>query len=432
MEWLNSSPIVILLAVLLIAFLESFALLGVLVPGVVLLFSLAALANTLDLPVWMLLLMGAIGGCLGDISSYTIGCKLSQRIEAVAWFRRHRSWLEQGHWFVQKWGWLSVIIGRFLGPLRPVVPLAAGTLGMSPRLFIPINILTVLVWAPAYLLPGYYTGELADLWRIQPLSTRSIIIYLLSAISISAGLLAIYHHTHPRRWHLRGWITQRQAERWPIGPAALALIAFIWGVTLLLCPPVEQDLQLQQWSAQWQTSLLAPVGQLGLRLTDQTLIILLFAGISIWLALVNRTQLLIALLSTLLLTIIGVLFGLEQLAAVHVARPLLGLTLFTVFCGFFANVVSSQLDSLRRWPVYALASLMMIFGVFSHLWIGDLKFSETLIALISGLMANALLRGVWQSWHLPLMVPMPLSFASLLLLTTLAWITLPIHGLFPA
>ncbi|EAR07271.1 DedA family protein [Reinekea blandensis] len=423
MEWLQSSPLVILLAVALVAFLESFALLGVLVPGVVLLFSLAALANTMNIPIALLLLMGAIGGCTGDISSYAIGCRLNQRIDTYPWFRRHRTWLEQGHWFVQKWGWLSVIIGRFLGPLRPVVPLAAGTLGMSPRLFVPINILTVLVWSPAYLLPGYYTGELADLWRIQPLSTRSLIIYLLSAISISAGLLAIYHHTHPHRWHLRGWITQRQADRWPVGPAALLIIATIWGATLLFWPPTEQDIQLLQWAAQWQTTTLATLGHIGVLLSDSTLILLLFFSLGLWLIVVKRTALLLLLFGTLMGTSLGVTFGLGHLTAIDAGPPLLGLTLFTVFCGFFANVLSSQLDSLRRWPIYAVTSLFLIYALFSHLLTGELKLSETLIAMLTGLIANALLRSAWQMRHLPLFVPLPIPLAGLLILTASAWLS---------
>ena len=62
MDWIADYPLILLLAVSLVAFLESFALLGILIPGVVLLFSLAALANTAMISPYSLLLFGAIGG----------------------------------------------------------------------------------------------------------------------------------------------------------------------------------------------------------------------------------------------------------------------------------------------------------------------------------------------------------------------------------
>jgi membrane protein DedA with SNARE-associated domain len=45
MNWIAEYPALLLAALWLVAFLESFALLGILVPGIVLLFSLSALAN---------------------------------------------------------------------------------------------------------------------------------------------------------------------------------------------------------------------------------------------------------------------------------------------------------------------------------------------------------------------------------------------------
>jgi hypothetical protein len=43
---------------------------------------------------------------------------------------RHPRLVARGFDFFQRWGVLAVFIGRFFGPLRAVVPLVAGILGM--------------------------------------------------------------------------------------------------------------------------------------------------------------------------------------------------------------------------------------------------------------------------------------------------------------
>lgn len=424
MEWLQQSPTLILLAVVLVAFLESFALLGILVPGVVLLFSLAALGNTLGIsPLW-LLIAGAIGGCLGDISSYILGLKLSHRIDTFPWFRQHQNWLDQGRWFIRKWGWLSVIIGRFLGPLRPVVPLVAGTLDMPKKLFIPLNIVTVMAWAPAYLLPGYYTGELAELWRIQPLSTRSSLIHILSALSVCAGAIAIYHHTHPRRWHLRGWITQHQADHWPVGAIALMLMTGVVAGGLLIWPPEARDTLFQNWAITWQESRLAVLWLGAGHLTDLPFIMLIATLLNIWLVVHRRTRLFF--LNAGLAAALGLIcqLWLTRFLAVEQTYALIQLSLYTYFTGFLANLVASRMYSLHRWPIYALTSLIIVSGLFSQVLSGNLLLSEAVIAVVGALFVNGLLRTLWQSLGLPLYVPLPNSLIFLLMFSASAWISL--------
>jgi membrane protein DedA with SNARE-associated domain len=53
-------------------------------------------------------------------------------------------------------------MGRFFGPIRAIVPLVAGLLHMPPHRFYIANVLSALIWAPAYLLPGMLLGEAAQ------------------------------------------------------------------------------------------------------------------------------------------------------------------------------------------------------------------------------------------------------------------------------
>jgi undecaprenyl-diphosphatase len=67
--------------------------------------------------------------------------------------------LEKGEYFFEKYGLLSIVIGRFLGPIRPIMPLAAGTMHMPAIQFYSVNFLSAIAWAPAYILPGFIAGS---------------------------------------------------------------------------------------------------------------------------------------------------------------------------------------------------------------------------------------------------------------------------------
>ena len=69
-----------------------------------------------------------------------------------------------------------------------LLPLIAGLLHMPPRRFYVANVLSALVWAPAYLLPGMLFGEIGSSgdWR------RLAIPFAAVAVIVIAWWL--YHH----------------------------------------------------------------------------------------------------------------------------------------------------------------------------------------------------------------------------------------------
>ena len=421
MAWLSDSPTLLLCVVALISFLESFALLGLLVPGVVLLFSLSAIANNINVSPLLLMLFGATGALAGDVLSFMIGRHFQSNIASWRWLRRHQSWLDQGAWFIKKWGWISVIIGRFLGPLRPVVPVVAGTLGMQPKIFIPLNIITVLFWAPAYLLPGYFTGELSQLWQIQPLSTRELIVYLLTAVSISVVAMSIYHHAHPERWRLKGWITRHQADRWPITPLTLAAICIASLTFLSFSPPVTQNAQFLEWSHIWQTKGLTNLWTALLSVTNESFLALIIGCTTAWLTLSNRFPLaLLSLAYLILLLFFAHFLGREPLSADQQSL-LTGLMIFIYLTGFLANLLASRVYSLKRWPIYLIASQIILIGALSHIWEGTLTLSLIGQGLLTTIILNCFLRATWQILHLPYSTRSTIAFASLIAITTVCY-----------
>ena len=60
--------------------------------------------------------------------------------------------------YFHKYGIVSLLIGRFIGPLRPMLPMVAGMCDMPIPRFIGVSLLAGMGWAVAYLLPGWATG----------------------------------------------------------------------------------------------------------------------------------------------------------------------------------------------------------------------------------------------------------------------------------
>lgn len=157
-SWLSQHPEWISVAFAIVAFAESFFVIGVVLPGALVLFSLAALAGGLELALLPLLLGAAIGASIGDISSFFIGRELEHLFHDRTEGRRWHKHLDRTHAFLEKWGVLAVIVGRFVGPVRPFLPAVAGAAGMRRRLFIISDLVSSLAWAPFYVLPGYFSA----------------------------------------------------------------------------------------------------------------------------------------------------------------------------------------------------------------------------------------------------------------------------------
>ena len=158
-QWLGANPEWILLGIGLIAFVESLAIAGIIVPGVAFLFAAAAAAGAGGVSIYLSLLFAAIGAICGDVISFLIGRHYKTDILSTWPVSNYPEAINKGEAFFDKYGLYSVVIGRFVGPIRPVLPLVAGIMGMSRRKFILVNVLSAAAWAPVYIMPGYYGSE---------------------------------------------------------------------------------------------------------------------------------------------------------------------------------------------------------------------------------------------------------------------------------
>ncbi len=146
------------LIIFLISFLESIAFVGIFVPGtvVIAIAGFAAAQGYLDVAV--VIWFAAIGAILGDALSFSLGKKGTRLFRQENKILR-AAHLERGEKFLKKYGSKSVFLGRFIGPIRPIIPFVAGMFTMNPREFYIWNIASAFGWSALYVLLGYFFGQ---------------------------------------------------------------------------------------------------------------------------------------------------------------------------------------------------------------------------------------------------------------------------------
>jgi len=138
---------------------ESIAFLNLMFPGTGVLIAAGTLMESGTLPYLPVLVGAVLGAVLGDAVSYWIGRRFGSSIARLWPFSRNPRLLPSGIQFFERHGGKSIFIGRFFGPIRAVIPLAAGILQMPCGRFWVANIASALVWAPTLLLVGDVVGD---------------------------------------------------------------------------------------------------------------------------------------------------------------------------------------------------------------------------------------------------------------------------------
>jgi membrane protein DedA with SNARE-associated domain len=140
--------------VLVLAFGESLAFISLLLPAWSILIAIGALVAGSGVSVWPILVAAAVGAALGDWLSYWVGLKVGPAVANIWPLSRHPDLIPRGEKFVKMWGALAIFIGRFFGPLRASVPLAAGIFAMPFWPFQAANFSSAFVWAAMLLTIG--------------------------------------------------------------------------------------------------------------------------------------------------------------------------------------------------------------------------------------------------------------------------------------
>ena len=154
-------------------------------PGDSILFIAGTVVATADLNVHLLVVLLIFAAILGDTVNYSIGHYIGPR----AFDRPDSRWFKQEHLrrtqaFYDRFGGITIIIGRFVPIIRTFAPFLAGVAGMSYRSFLSYNVVGAVLWISLLVYAGFLFGNIP--WVKENLSLIVIgivIVSLLPAIS---------------------------------------------------------------------------------------------------------------------------------------------------------------------------------------------------------------------------------------------------------
>lgn len=100
-----------------------------------------------------------LGAVIGDLFSYILGARFGSYLWGRGLLRRKVDLLIKAQAYFYHHGGKSVFFGRFIGPLRGLVPFIAGASHMRPGLFSGWALFSGLLWGICYPGLGYLGGS---------------------------------------------------------------------------------------------------------------------------------------------------------------------------------------------------------------------------------------------------------------------------------
>lgn len=148
---------------LVLVFLETGLLVGILIPGgETLLFTAGLLSgsNVLNVPLPLLMIALTLVSIAGDLTGYTIGIKTRRRLfNREDSFLFKKSYLERAKAFYRKYGPVAIILGRFFPIIRTVNPLLNGAIDQPYLRFFTLTSIGCTLYVNTIILVGFYLGK---------------------------------------------------------------------------------------------------------------------------------------------------------------------------------------------------------------------------------------------------------------------------------
>lgn len=443
-EWLSQHPISAALLVFIIALSESLAFVGLIVPGIFFMVVFGALITTGYMDYGWTVTAAILGAIAGDGISYWLGRRYHKHLYNFWPFRNRPGLLERGEAFFHRHGGKSILLGRFVGPLRPVIPAIAGMLAMSRQRFILTNVGSALLWGPVVLLPGMAFGLSLELAAEFAGRLSLLLIIVLILLWVAFWLIRqLYYFVVPRTDTLFSYVINWINRHPLIGrvPAALidprhpemrvlTLLALMLLLAAIAFTALSQFLtqhslilglndlvyyQLQQLHNPPFNRVMLFFSHLG----DDLFLALLSLILFVWTALHRNWLAGWHLLAALVLPLIVVhtlqlLFDVPRpditASVSSLAFPGAHIIIATSVYGFIAVVLTRNMPTVLRISVYVISASLILLIAFARLYLGIHWLSDILSGILLGLIWVSLL-GIGYRRHIGL-PPLPIKTLS--------------------
>jgi membrane protein DedA with SNARE-associated domain len=160
----------------LVSLLESTPVIGTFTPGTFIILFCGFMVSEGYIDFIPTLIATAMGAVIGDMIGYYFGLYGRSYIHDHKGILR-TAHIELGRRFFTNHGGKSILIGRFTGPIRSIIPVVAGMVQMSKRRFISLNVIGAAIWSFLYVYLGYIFGS--QLKTLEHIISRTGIIVTL-------------------------------------------------------------------------------------------------------------------------------------------------------------------------------------------------------------------------------------------------------------
>ena len=145
------------------AFLEAFVGIGLFISGAILLSVCTLLYVEQIAGLELMLPLAFLGAVLSDHSGFYIGRVMGPKFHDTAFAAKRANKLKKAERTIQKYGGFAIFVGRFLTPIRSVVPIITGISGMARARYTVFDFLACTVWT---LCLGLLVVGLDQLWPV--------------------------------------------------------------------------------------------------------------------------------------------------------------------------------------------------------------------------------------------------------------------------
>lgn len=418
-SWLQANPHWSLFITFFIALTESLAIIGSIVPGSVTMTAIGILAGSGIMRIDLTLIAATLGAVFGDSLSYFLGYFYSDRLIEIWPFKKYPNLLRYGKDFFSKHGGKSVLIGRFVGPLRSIIPVIAGIMHMKQWRFLIANIISAIGWSFLYVMPGVLIGAAGHELSTEGATRLFMLILVIMAVAWLASIvikslfirlniflknnlhgLWLSSKSHSKLARLFNAITPaEEQDHYPTAGLLLLTVFFVICFLILLTLAIKTqflnniNLPIHIFTQSLHSSLLEALF-IGLnQLTSTFTICGLFIVSCIWLIYHKKLKVAIYLGSLLLCSAIVSLL----LSHVHYTPrpqgllvtmpgssfPAINLVLCTAFYGFiilFVNTNSILTNTFRT-----IILIILTLSGFASIYLGDYWFTDVIAAYLVGI-----------------------------------------------
>ena len=144
--WVLANPEFSAFVMFIVAFSESFIILGIFWPSIILLL-LALALNEADVQLLAICLAAGVGSFLGDFLSFYLGSFFGPKLKEKKFLQNRNDQIKKGEVFFNRYGWGGIIIGRLTPAIRPFIPFIAGLAKMPLKIFVTSSIFACFIWS---------------------------------------------------------------------------------------------------------------------------------------------------------------------------------------------------------------------------------------------------------------------------------------------